>query len=456
MLRILTLIISITSEHGTDSMFASMFRMKERLMHPRLARLLREYCHRDSSEAPAVKDISSQKLDVVMKEAVENVPFYRALAEAGQIDRKHPRIDQFPVIKKNDIRGREAEFVSDKFDLSSLESTRTSGSTGEPFVFYRGKHEWDDSYACLWRGLFRLGLHMGDNRVFVKGVDERPDVSVLTKVKRWFYNVINRCVVIDAHFLSVTEENVIAAIKRIKRFRPVYLHGYASSIDLLAGVAERKGIRLDDIGVRAVVTESEKLHDYQRKHIERVFSCIVAENYGCVEFGMIAQPDADGNLCINDDHVFVEVGDDGEAVYTNLDAHAFPLIRFKNGDRIELRNMKKSKLPYREIERIEGRVAETIHLPQGGSLQGYIVMYPISKHMKYLREYQVYQPDINHLLIRVVEAEPLPAAIEAQIVSEMRDIVGDIINVEIQKVKSIPLTKRGKRTFVCSDVKQQF
>ena len=429
------------------------FRIKERLAHPRLSRLLKEYCRRDNLDTSDVENIFRNKLDAIMKEAVEKVPFYRALAETGKIDKQHPRIEQFPIIQKKDIRGRESEFVSERFVLSKLECTRTSGSTGEPFAFHRGRHEWDDSYACLWRGLFRLGIRMGDKRVFVKGVDEMPNVSTLTKIKRWIYGWINRCIVIDAHFLAKSEENVVAAIRRIREFRPVYLHGYASSIDLLAGEAERKGIRLDDIGVRAVVTESEKLHDYQRKRIERVFSCIVAENYGCVEFGMIAQPDADGNLCINDDHVFVEVGDDGEAVYTNLDAYAFPLIRFKNGDRIELRNMKKSQLPYREIERIEGRVAETIHLPQGGALQGYIVMYPISKHMKYLREYQVYQPDINNLLIRVVEAEPLPIEIESQIISEMRGIVGDVINVEIQKVKSIPLTKRGKRTFVCSDVK---
>jgi len=80
-------------------------------------------------------------------------------------------------------------------------------------------------------------------------------------------------------------------------------------------------------------------------------------------------------------------------------------------------------------------------------------MYPISKHMKYLREYQVYQPDIDHLQINVVESEPLPTEIESQIVDEMRTIVGDVINVKLQKVNSIPLTKRGKRAFVCSEVR---
>jgi phenylacetate-coenzyme A ligase PaaK-like adenylate-forming protein len=110
------------------------------------------------------------------------------------------------------------------------------------------------------------------------------------------------------------------------------------------------------------------------------------------------------------------------------------------------------ELPYCTLTSVEGRIAETIHLPQGGMVHGYMVMYPISKHMKYLREYQVYQPDIDHLLIRVVESESLPPEITKKIIREMKEIVGNAMDVQIQKVASIPLTRRGKRSFVCSDV----
>ena len=245
--------------------------------------------------------------------------------------------------------------------------------------------------------------------------------------------------------------NVQNELWRIIKFKPAYIHGYASSIYVLATCADKFGVDCSRLQVKAVVTESERCHDFQREVIERVFHAPVVENYGSVEFGMIAQPARDGRLCINEDHVYVETTPEGEAVFTNLDEYGFPLIRFRNGDKVTIGGVH-DELPYRTLSSIEGRVAETIHLPQGGLVHGYMVMYPVSKHMKYLREYQVYQPDIDHLLIRVVESETLPTEIELQIVSEMRTIVGDVINIKVQKVNSIPLTKRGKRTFVCSDV----
>ena len=169
---------------------------------------------------------------------------------------------------------------------------------------------------------------------------------------------------------------------------------------------------------------------------------------------MIAQPAADGRLCINEDHVYVEVTPEGEAVYTNLDEVGFPLIRFKNGDLVRLGDVH-PQLPYRTIKSLDGRVAETICLPRGGSLQGYIVMYPISKHIKYLKQYQVYQPDIERLIIRLVcNDDGLPEVIREQMKREMREIVGDRMEISVEQVDAIPLTKRGNRAFVMSEVRK--
>ena len=83
-------------------------------------------------------------------------------------------------------------------------------------------------------------------------------------------------------------------------------------------------------------------------------------------------------------------------------------------------------------------------------------MYPISKHMTVIKAYQVYQPDVGHLKIRLQPtAETVPRAVQDQIVSEMREIVGRWMAIGIESVSAIPLTKRGKRAFVVSDVRKQ-
>ncbi len=427
-----------------------LFVIKEWVLHPRsFSRSVRAL---DGASEVELQAVVERKLDRLLRAAVRDVPFYRELAERGVIDAQHPRLEQFPILEKADIRGREEAFISDRYQRAKLAASRTSGSTGEPFRFYVDRKEFDATYGDLWRGLARLGIRRGDRRVLVKGVDEAPNPSLLTRLRRWVYGLVNQCIVVDAHFLARSESNIHAALQRILRYRPAYLHGYVSSIDLLAAFAERHGIALGGLHLKAVVTESEKLYDFQRERITRVFGCPVAENYGSVEFGMIAQPDRDGNLCINATHCHVEVDASGAAVLTNLDAYAFPFIRFKNGDCLTLRAEKRSALPYCEIERVEGRVADTIELPGGRSLQGFIVMYPISKHMRYIRAYQVRQRTRDRLEVLLVLLQSLPEAVGEQIVREMQAIVGADVTVTVRAVDEIPLTKRGKRRFVVSEL----
>lgn len=428
-----------------------LFLLKEWIKYPKMRGKLSSTLDRFSQED--LQKIVLEKRDALLRHAVETVPFYRQLVEGGSLDPKNLCIEDFPILEKKDIRGREELFVSNQYNVNKLSASRTSGSTGEPFKFYRDDTEFDATYIDLWRGLARVGIRHGDKRALVKGVDENPNPSWVTRLRRWAYGVINQCIVIDAHFLAKSEENITISLNRIRKYHPVYLHGYVSSIDLLAAYAERIGFDMKDVGIKVVVTESEKLYDFQRERIARVFGCKVVENYGSVEFGMIAQPDTEGNLCINETHCYVETDADGSAVYTNLDAYAFPFIRFKNGDAITLRKGKKSSLPYREIEHVDGRVADAIQLPNGTSLQGFIVMYPISKHMQYITAYQVRQEKRDELQILLVLKDCLPEAIQNQILSEMQEIVGQDVKIWIKIVDKIPLTKRGKRRFIYSDLK---
>lgn len=408
----------------------------------------------ETARADEVRRLAADKLSRVLRNAARNVPYYRRWFADHGYDLASPRIEDFPIIAKTDIRGREDEFVAENYPRRDLSWSRTSGSTGEPFRFGHCKEQFDYTYATLWRGMARFGIRPGDRRVLVNGVDETASISLFTKLKRWLYGLANRCIVIDAHFLAKSEANIATELNRIMAYKPQYFHGYVSSIYLLAQYAEQHGIDLAALKVKAIVTESEKCHDFQRELMERVFKAPVVENYGCVEFGLLAQPAKDGRLCINEDHVYVETTPEGEAVYTNLDEYGFPLVRFKNGDLIKIGGLH-ATLPYRTIDEIDGRVAETIYLPQGGSLQGYIVMYPISKHMQHLKQYQVYQPDVEHLVIRVIPtAAELPKNISEQILCEMREIVGEKMLLVIENVKSIPLTKRGKRAFIVSEVRK--
>ena len=431
---------------------SKLFWLKELIAHRGIGVRWREALKIEAGTLDDVSYLRDGKLLLLLQHAIRTVPYYQKWFASHSVDVANVKIDDFPIISKSDIRNHEEDFISSTVPVEGW--ARTSGSTGEPFRFGKTSEENVYTYADLWRGMWRFGIRAGDKRVLVKGVDETPHLTVFGRFLRFVYGVINRCIVVDAHFLARSEMNVEHELKRIIAYRPCYLHGYASSIYLLARYAEDHGIDCSGLNLKAIVTESEKCHDFQRELMERVFNTTVVENYGCVEFGMIAQPAKDGQLCINEDHVFVEATEEGEAVYTNLDEYGFPLIRFKNGDMIKIGNPH-SELPYRTIAELDGRKTEMIKLPQGGALHGFIPMYPVSKHSKWMMAYQIYQPKIDQLIIRIIPQPQVvfPNEIRLQIVEEMREIVGDIMSIEFEFLDSIPLSKRGKRVFVCSDVK---
>ena len=58
------------------------------------------------------------------------------------------------------------------------------------------------------------------------------------------------------------------------------LFGYPSAISHIALRAERRGVRLDDLGVKVVFCTSERLYDHQRETIRRLLGCPVANGYG--------------------------------------------------------------------------------------------------------------------------------------------------------------------------------
>lgn len=281
-----------------------LFWLKETHQHPRINDLWKTVMRVEGVTRGELQSLTSEKLQLVLRHAAETVPYYRMYFAKKGLVSENLRIEDFPIVEKNDIRGHEEEFVSTERKGCKINWSRTSGSTGEPFRF--GRSEYEYTYTTLWRGMARFGIRPGDKRVLVKGVDETASISLFTKLKRMAYGWLNRCIVVDAHFLAKSEANIAAELKRIVAYKPNYFHGYVSSIYLLAQYAEQHGIDLATLKVKAIVTESEKCHDFQRELMERVFKAPVVENYGCVEFGMLAQPARDGRLCINEDHVHVE------------------------------------------------------------------------------------------------------------------------------------------------------
>ena len=164
---------------------------------------------------------------------------------------------------------------------------------------------------------------------------------------------------------------------------------------------------------------------------------------------MIAQPIASGQLCVNEDHIHIESDEHGQALITNLDAFAFPFIRFRNGDQIRLGGIHER---YQVLAEIIGRSVEMLHLANGGEIHGFTVLLPLLRHQDYFRSYQVCQKALDHIIFRVVAKNDVPQEIIRQIQEEVQELLGEKTQVDFEFLDLIPLTERGKQRFVFSDV----
>jgi phenylacetate-CoA ligase len=333
-------------------------------------------------------------------------------------------------------------------------TAKTSGSSGEPFRLRVHRSAADYSYACLWRALSRHGLRPGDRRVYVwgrsflfnSGSAQIRKVRLRQLVRNW----LNNTLVINAY--ELTNKNVDRAIEAIEQFRPVYLHGYVSALYTIARRMADTKRSWRGFEPLAVVTESEKLYDFQREAMRYAFGCQIHEHYGSVECGNIAQPDPEGHMRIAEDGFKIETLASGEVLVTNLLSHAYPLIRYRLGDIAEIAAPPSDRLPYAVIAKITGRTVDLIPIKAGGYVHGVALAHVIDPHLAHVKKYQVHQLSLEHFTVKLVSDGEIPEFVSRQIATDMRLMIGADAHVDVERVEDIPAAASGKFRWVISEI----
>jgi phenylacetate-CoA ligase len=404
------------------------------------------------SELLALRD---ERLAGLIAHAVEHVPFYRQwFAGSGIRGAGSVRLEDLPVVTKQDYRDRFEDFQSDAYPVAGMVTNKTSGSSGEPFRFRRHAESLDYSYACMWRSLRRHGIRIGDRRgrVWGRSFHFNSSPAAIRRVQRrhavrdWMSNSVG----VDAY--SLTPQNVAQAVAKLRAARPVYLHGYVSALYAIARHLLDGGADFAELGLKAVVTESEKLYPFQKAAMEAAFRCPVVEFYGSVELGAIAQTDPRGDLLVNDDMYVVETLPTGEAVFTDLFSRAYPFLRYRLGDLVKLAPGHARELPYSVVEQVVGRTTDLIPLAGGGFVHGVALAHVLDHHLALIQKYQVHQEALDRFVIRVVTRAPLPSSVGERIVADLAGLVGAGAEITVQEVDHIAPAASGKFRWVMTDV----
>ncbi len=404
-------------------------------------------------------DLRNEKLRALVAHMHDLSPHYRRMMDdlgvrPGDI-RGTEDLGKLPVMTKETLRQHGAVLRARDIPDDRVETGITGGTTGAPMRVVRDYAGTTWMRASYWRGLGWGGLRLGTPWAQLFGGSlGRQRTRPLDPVKNWFAGKV---------FLPAFElgaANVATYVSAIRESGARFLVGYCSACHQLASLAENAGIalRLD-----AVFPTAELLPDHWRERIARVFNAKVLPYYGCGEVQSLAYtcPDRPDVYHTCDEHAIIEVeqGDgraalegEGPFLITDLDNHAMPLIRYRNGDAGLLAGPGCGcGRTLGRITRLDGRVNDVLLTTAGDAISGVIGTHSF-RHMPGVVEYQIIQHRPGQAVIRIV---PTPAYDPAREEPTLRAIFGKHLgngaDVAIEYHSALPKTPAGKARFVINE-----
>lgn len=406
------------------------------------------------------KKQQEKKLRYMINFVYKNVPYYHKLFNELKLSPDDIKtindLEKLPILTKDIIKSNWEDFKPASLSSMACNEQATGGSTGTPFKYRLLKSDRFLSAALLYRGWGYAGYELGDKMVFIAGASlDVGNKSPFNKNIHEATRNIRKCSSFD-----MGKSDMEHYTKVLNSFKPKFLRGYPSSIYFYA-----KWIQENDISIHlpdAVSTTSEKLLPYMREAISNVFNCEIFDAYGLNDGGVSAYECTEHNgLHIDTDRSIMEVVDDssfqleegqGDIIATSLHNYAMPFIRYQTGDMGHIIEDKcscgrGSKL----LKEILGRSVDILQTPEGKAVHGWFFLYIMWEYCQGVKEYQVVQKQLNHLVIKLVIDDSFD---EIQL-DKIRKLVKEkssFWNIEFKFVDCIERTKAGKYKFIISEI----
>lgn len=401
------------------------------------------------------KDIESlqyEYLRSLINDAYVNTAFYKNKYEKAKVNPNFlvslSGLSKFPVVTKKEIRGEYKKMINKRFDIEKLKHTQSSGSTGEPKIFYFDSETYGWRLATTYLGWKRSGFRFGHKWLRISMAERK---TAFYKV----FNFFSRCI-----YFSLTdfnEDKLEIIRKTLEKEKPEMVYSYCSALYVLADYLDKHGYKYDFI--RSIIVQGDMLFPKYRKTIEKVFQTKVFDTYGGDGIVISGQCNK-GNYHVQDLGVIIEIVDDkyrpvkdgelGKILVTDLHNHAMPLIRYEIAD-LGIKKGGKCKCGscFSMMEPPIGRDTDIIKLSNGMSL---LVEYFVVVFEYYLEilQFQVREVAQDKLLIYLKVTKDFNDRIKMKLVNQIKNYCNGGIEIEVKIVDEIPLGRSNKRRFIIS------
>ena len=360
--------------------------------------------------------------------------------------------DEIPVMTKKEFQKPLAERLSEGFTIKNVYVNKTSGSSGDPFIFAKDKF----CHALTWANIIE---HFGwFNINFNSSLQARfygiPLDFIGNKKERIKDLLSHRYRFTIFDLSDAVLEKVLLKFKQ-KRFD--YINGYTSSIVLFAKFLQKKNIILSEVcpTLKCCVVTSEMLFEDDKILLEKQFGIPVVNEYGASELDLIAFQNPQGDWQVNSETLFVEIldennnvlpnGTEGRVVITSLYNKAHPFIRYDIGDIGILDEKSSYKKPI--LKKLIGRTNDIAVLPSGKKSPGltfYYVTKSIIEDDGNVKEFVIKQTKINTFDIEYVSGSELNEIQIQQIEKAITTYLEDGLTFSFTRKEKLERSKSGK------------
>lgn len=359
---------------------------------------------RDPSALAALRDAKLRRL---VKHAYHTTAYYRRRFDEAGVAPEDIRtigdLARVPLSNRADLQSAGSDLTSRAFDAASLQTEKTSGSSGRPFELRVDRRWTAVRNAMFLRALSATGYRPGRRMMLITSGERRDRSWPL----RWRY------VPFTASPAQMVED--------INAFRPWLLYGWVTPLRRLAEhVRDHGGL---DQPPRAIVTTAEPLDAATRSLLTGSLRGEVFQFYGLTEMGAMAWECRGHDGLHTADDVVVTECVDGRLVLTNLELRATPLLRYDCGD---LGTFMAGACPcgrsFRRLSRIEGRLVDCVVLADGRTVSPYQLTLAL-EDVPSLARYQVVQEAVDRFEVRYVQ-RPGSVSDPERIVKALRPVLG--------------------------------
>lgn len=386
--------------------------------------------------AEELKQRNEKRFLEIFRRAYDKSPFYHKLYTEEGIRKEDitclEDIKKLPVITKDMVKKHADEMLT--VPRWQVIRANTSGTTGTPLKIYESWPSiwWTQAYTYCSRK--RDGFTYGQPLVSLRGHLNRNQTSLKIHLSNTLF----------LSSYNINSNTVEQYYKKIVMFQPIAIEGYPSSLYSLALFLKDAELELN---IPITFTSSETLLDYQRDLIEERLGTEIYDRYSMTErtIFLVESHNHAGyyeapGFSIN------EYIDDGE-ICTSLINDAFPLIRYRSNDIMEIEEVTDEN-PQIVVKRVNGRKEDYLHCKDGSRI---LRLDFIFKGVKHVKMSQLVQDKEDVLSVRVVPEKDFTDddrnRIEQNIIARMG--AGNIdFRIELITENEIQLTPRSKYEFI--------